>query len=215
LDAVNELPGLSITFVIRNSVQSLFTEKGRLDCSSLDFESLQNLSSPLAEKFLRVTHLLSLIVAALSGPGQDLLWVTDEDAIAANETRVRQLVDTFARVSSHCLHHDLRHLRVATGKQDNGDLSLEDLLSIPDIVAGALSAAIEEMFGKHGTPPSGMFLPPPEHISDKTRRVMDWFADTTQPLRRVTVMIDEVADTHHLRATHLQFHGLRDLFRAS
>jgi hypothetical protein len=165
----------------------------------------------VAEKLLRIIHLLSLLIAGFSAPNQDLLWATDEDAIVANENRVRHLVEAFARVSSHCLPHDRRHLRVATAKQDKGDLSLEDLLALPDLAAGSLSAVLDEMLGTRGAPAKGFWLPPPKVVAEKTRRVLDWFADNTQPLRRLVVAIEEEPVTHKLRATHFRFHGSRDL----
>ena len=74
------------------------------------------LPAPVAEKFMRVVHVLSLLLAGLSAPGQDVLWVTDEDSIAANPARVRHLSDALAFASSRCLTHNLRHLRVATAE---------------------------------------------------------------------------------------------------
>jgi hypothetical protein len=65
---------------------------------------------------MRVVSLLGLLIAGFSAPGQDVLWATDEDAIAANAYRVRLLVDALALVSSNLLDHDLRHLRVATAE---------------------------------------------------------------------------------------------------
>jgi hypothetical protein len=208
----NALPGILITFAVHNAVQSLFVRSGRLDPDTLPIEHLRTLPAVVAEKFMRVIHVLGLLIAGLSGPGQDVLWATDEDAIAANAERVRQLVDALGVVTSNLLPHGMGHLRLATAKQDKGDLSLEDLLSIPDIAAGALSAEVEEMLGNNVVPAGGFYLAPPSQVADKTKRVMDWFADNTQPLRRLVLVIDEVPDTKHLRATHLKFHGLRDAY---
>ena len=211
LESANKLPGLLATFVVANTVKSLFIKGARLKAKALELDVLRTLSPTVAEKLLRIVHLLSFLIAGLSAPGQDLLWVTDEDAIAANAERVKHLVEALARVSSNCLPHALRHLRVATARQDNGDLSVEDLLSIADIAAGGLSTGLETMLGRRGAPLSGFLLPPPADVARKTRSVLDWFSDNTQPLRRIVLMIDEEPATGHLRATHLRFHGSRDL----
>ena len=134
---------------------------------------------------------------------------TDEDAIAANPLRVRHLVNALALVSSNLFDHDLRHLRVATAKQDKGDLSLEDLLAIPDIAAGGLSDALSNMF-VHGAPQGGLEFPRSNAVSAKGRRVLDWFSDNTQSLKRVCLIIDQTPDTRKIRATHIRFQGLRD-----
>lgn len=209
LRAADQLPGLLATFAISKSLGSLFVKDIRLSPAVLELEVLRDLPSSVAEKLLRVVHLLSLLIAGVSAPGQDLLWATDEDSIAANPARVRHLVAALTRVASHCLPHDLRHLRVATANQDKGDLSLEDLLAIPDIAAGALSAALAGMLGTGGAPACGSWLPPSTSISAKAQRATDWFSDNTQALRRLVVLIDEEPGTRALRATKLRFHGSR------
>lgn len=212
LYAADSLRGLSITFAIHKAVGSLFVEKRRLDPSSIPFEPLKTLSPDVAEKFLRITHLLGLLVAGLSGPGQDILWITDEDAIAANPERLKDLANGFGRVCSNCLDHDLGHLRVGTAKQDKGDLSVEDLLSVPDMAAGALSAVIGDAFERRGALRSGIALPPPEGLPRKTRRVVDWFSGSTQPLRRVVVKIDQDPATGRVQASHLRFRDAEDIY---
>jgi hypothetical protein len=92
-----------------------------------------------------------------------------------------------------------------------GDLSLEDLLAIPDIAAGGLSDALSNMFA-HGAPPAGFEFPRSNTASAKGRSVLDWFADNTQPLRRMCVIVDQTPDSQKIRATHIGFHGLRDIF---
>lgn len=210
LESANMIRGMLIVFAIHKGSGSLFGSGDRLDPTTHDFEPLRTLSAPIAEKFMRVVSLLGFLIAGFSAPGQNVLWVTDEDAIAANEYRVRHLVDALALVSSNLLDHDLRHLRVATAKQDKGDLSIEDLLAIPDIAAGGLSDALSAMFA-HGAPPSGFEFPRSNAVSAKGRKVLDWFSDNTQPLKRMCVLIDQTPDTQKIRATHVRFHGLRDL----
>lgn len=213
LETANRLPGLLVTFAFSRAIRSVFAADGNLDTSQLEFAPLREFPAPVAEKFMRVTHVLGLLLAGLSAPGQDVLWVTDEDSIAANPARVRHLCDALAFASSHCLGHSLRHLRVATSKQDSGDLSLEDLLAIPDLAAGALSSAMDSMLGSRGAPPNGFWLPPVQDVLGKTRKVLDWFSDNTQPLRRFVIVVDETP-LRQLQATHLRFHGSRDLLDA-
>jgi len=210
-ESANGIHGILTVFAIHKRSGSLFGSGERLNPATLDFEPLRTLSVPIGEKLIRVVSLLGLLIAGFSAPGQDVLWATDEDAIAANACRVRHLVDALAIVSSNLLNHDLRHLRVATAEQDMGDLSLEDLLAIPDAAAGGLSDALSNMFAE-GAPPVGFEFLPSSTASAKAQRVLDWFADNTQPLRRMCVIIDQAPDTQKLRATHIRFRGLRDIF---
>lgn len=211
LDSANMIRGILNVFAIHKNSGSLFGSGDRLAPTTLSLEPLQALPPPTAEKLMRVVSLLALLIAGFSAPGQDVVWATDQDAIAANACRVRHLVDALAMVSSNLLDHDLRHLRVATAEQDKGDLSLEDLLAIPDIAAGGLSDALSNMFA-HGAPPAGFEFPRSNVASAKGRSVLDWFADNTQPLRRMCVIIDQTPDSRKIRATHVRFHGLRDIF---
>jgi hypothetical protein len=210
LDSANMIPGLLIVFAIHKRSGSLFGSGGKMDPTALEYEPLRVLSAPIAEKLMRVISLLGFLIAGFSAPGQDVLWATDEDAIAANAHRVRHLVDALALITSNLLDHDLRHLRVATAKQDKGDLSLEDLLAIPDIAAGSLSDALSNMF-LHGAPPAGLEFPRSSAVSPKGRQVLNWFSDNSQPLKRMCVLIDQTPDTHKIRATHIRFHGSNDL----
>lgn len=210
-ESANCIRGILTVFAIHKRSGSLFGSGDRLNPATLDFEPLRTLSAPIGEKLMRVVSLLSFLIAGFSAPGQDIFWATDEDAIAANARRVRHLVDALALVSSNLLDHNLRHLRVATAEQDMGDLSLEDLLAVPDVAAGGLSDILSNMFAQ-GAPPAGFEFPRSNAASAKTQSVLDWFADNSQPLRRMCVIVDQPPDSRKIRATHIRFHGLRDIF---
>lgn len=210
VESANMIYGMLIVFAIHKRSGSLFGSGGRFDLTTLDFEPLRTFSAPVAEKLMRVVSLLGLLIGGFSAPGQDVLWATDEDVIAANAPKARHLVDAVALVTSKLLDHDLGRLRVATAKQDKGDLSLEDLLAIPDFAAGGLSDVLTSMFA-HGAPPAGFEFPRSNAGSAKGRSVLDWFSDNAQPLRRMCVIIDQELDTKKLRATHVRFHGTRDI----
>lgn len=211
LNAANMIPGLVVVFAIHKLAGSMFGSGNKLVPASLTFQPLRALPAPVAEKLMRIVHLLGLLIAGFSSPNQDVLWVTDEDGIAANSTRVRYLVDALGLVLSNLLSHRLGNVRVATVNQDKDDLSLEDLLAIPDIAAGCLADVLSAIC-PHGAPPPGFELPRSESASLKARRVLDWYSDNTQPLRRMSIVIDQKAHPSRIRATHLRFHGTRDLF---
>ena len=208
LASANDLRGLLVCFAVQRRIASLFA-LGRLDPSRLEYEPLRRYPAHVAEKVLRVTHLLALLVAGLSGADQDLLWLTDEDPIAATPDHLRTLTDVIGRATADVLPHQMRHLRVATARGDPGDRSVEDLLAIPDLVAGTLAGFLAHILGEHGAPPSGMFLPRPEQMPLKLRELSDWFSDSTQRLSRLVLIIDQTSGGSS-RATHFRFHGSRD-----
>jgi len=87
------------------------------------------------ERALRIVHLASFLVAGLSRADQDLMWITDEDDVCANETQHRALVTLFANISSHYLPHGMRNMRLGTTRSDTGARDVEDLVSIADLAA--------------------------------------------------------------------------------
>lgn len=209
LASANDLRGLLVCFAVQRKIASLFT-RGPLDPSRLEYEPLRGYPAHVAEKVLRVTHLLALLVAGLSAADQDLVWLTDEDPMAPTPGHLRTLTDVIRRATAEVLPHQMRHLRVATARGDPGDRSIEDLLAIPDLVAGMLADLLAYMLGEHGAPPSGMFLARPQRLPVKLRELGDWFSDNTQRLSRLVVIIDETSGGS-LRATHFRFHGSRDV----
>jgi len=71
LETANGLPGLLVTFAFSRAVRSVFSADGPLETSLLEFAPLREFSVPVAEKFMRVVHVLSLLLAGLSAPGQE------------------------------------------------------------------------------------------------------------------------------------------------
>jgi hypothetical protein len=205
LASADDLPGLLACFAVQRKTASLFTP-GRLRPSRLSYEPLRTYPAHIAEKVLRLTHILALLIAGLSAADQDVLWITDEDPIAATPRHLQTLTEVLGRASAAVVPHQMRHLRVATARGDSGDRSVEDLLAIPDLVAGMLADFLARMMAQHAVPPSGMFLARPERLPLKLRALGDWFSDNSQYLRRLVV-----TPTGSLRATHLRFLGSRDV----
>ncbi len=210
LNAANSVPGLIVTILIDKQIQSLFEEKGKLETSAPELKEYSHWDNAVFEKLMRVVHLGSFFLAGLSRPYQDVLWFTDEDAIVANEKRLREFVDIFIRVSSHYLAHKLRHVRIGTTQSDTGSRDIEDLVAVADLVAGALCEILTEYHNIGGLPTSGLMLPPLQSFPKKATEIMDWFADHTQPLKRLVYLIKEEKDTKKLNLEYLRFHGLRD-----
>jgi hypothetical protein len=122
-------------------------------------------------------------------PGQDVMWFTDEDSIAANDDRVCELTQLFAWISSLYLTFTLGRCRCGTSKCDDGSRQIEDFLAVPDMIAGALS----EQLSLKATDPSELsriFWMHRGDFSDKTRSITWWFSDPKKPLKRLIFLID-------------------------
>lgn len=208
LAAANSIPGLLFTVLVDKRIPSVFEDS--LKPRRPEFAGVA-WSRPVFDRMLLTAHFLSFLLTGLSSPGQDVLLLLDEDAFVANEAMHRAFCEVFSTVSGHYLAHDLGRLKVATAKSDTGRRDLEDLLSIPDLAAGALSDTLSRDMRLEGLG-EGIFLPPSRTAaSKKTGQIMRWHADSTQALKRLvlTVFRDDSAGAG-FRTAFLVFHGLRD-----
>lgn len=190
LQAADSIPGVLVTFLVDKDLASMFDESSSLSDQGL----LAHFKPATREKLARVTHLLGLLVAGLSHPGQDLHWFTDDDEIASNEARLRDLIEAFARVSSHVLEHDLGHFRCGTTTAtDPGDRWIEDLTAIPDLAGGALVEVFTHYKNSNSLPtnsPSRLTSPLPGTIAAKTRVLVHWLANANARLAKVALLLD-------------------------
>lgn len=208
LDAANHITGIVITILIDKKIDSLFKKQGHLNMDDPDLKQYSHWTVNTFEKLLRIIHIVSFFLSGLSRPNQDVLWFTDEDEIVANETRLREVVKIFTHISSHYLTYDLGHLRIGTTISDNGTRELEDLVSIADLVAGALSQVIAD-YSKSGINLSNnLIVPISIKTPSKTSEIMLWFNDKNQKLKRLIYEIRSEGDSDMLNLRRWHFHDV-------
>jgi len=98
LNVADQLPGLCVVVAVDRSIRSLFSKGRTIDLSSPELSPYAHYDCGIFERLLRVVHLVSFFVAGLSRPHQDVLWFTDQDAIAANEKRLVELTGIWGNV---------------------------------------------------------------------------------------------------------------------
>lgn len=175
LRIADQLPGVLLTVAISKAAGSMFEPVPKpLPALAARW------SKHVLEHVLRCTHFISFLLAGLSRPGQNVLWVTDEDAIAANESHLRDLTTVLAYVASSYLPHTLNHLRcTTTGIADDGTRAIEDFAALPDLAAGGLAEYLRARMDGLASPPSA-----------KMTTLMQWFCPRRTPLYRVFATID-------------------------
>lgn len=205
LAAADQIPGLLFTVAIDRRVRSVFRAGGTLDRAELPPDFLHWKTTTI-ERAMRVIDLASFLLRGLSCEGQDLLWITDEDEVVANEDRLRVFVKTFGTVSGHYVAHPMGHVRIGTTRSDTGRRDVEDYVAICDLAAGSL----QELLSSGGldaiVQAPSLFVPRRAGLHTKATEVMGWLGDNTQALKRLTFIIDEVPVTGKLRATLLRLH---------
>lgn len=207
LEATNLLSGLLVVILVDKSIKSLFKLSGKIKSSDPEIQSLAHWVPHVAEKLLRICHFTSLFVAGLSRESQDVLWITDQDDIAANAKRHGEFVSAFAHISSHYLPHTLGHLRIATTAADTGSRDVEDFVAVADFAAGAICETLNTYHRMGILPVPGVTLSIPNDIDVKVLRLMNWFSDSRSSLKRLVLAFESLADSTRLRVRHYSFKG--------
>jgi hypothetical protein len=206
LSAADCIPGLLASVIVnKHVIQSLdFSDEERNEIP----QSMVNWPIQTIHKLVFVSHLGSLFVAGLAGRGQDLIWLTDNDDFVANDQRVIALTPFFAGMLSNYLGIDMGHFRLGTTRCDNGDLMIEDLASLPDLVSGALcEIPMRGILPRY----SQVRLSVRDYLPPKAVRILAWLSNIPQGLRRLTFVVDEgdIAGTVRVRALEFSPDGPR------
>ena len=183
LRAADSIPGLLFTVIIEKSLKGTVFDFRSEDAEdpSLKFN---HWSASAFQRFVLMGHFGSLLLSGLSAPMQNVLWFTDEDDLAANDSRIIEGTRALATITSNYLPHTLGHLRYGTTKSDPGNRSIEDLAALPDLAAGALNEIIVS------TPISHLLTPAPQSLSAKTRNIAGWLSESFHTLKKITFVID-------------------------
>lgn len=189
LKAANSIRGLSFSVAINKKCDSLFAERIPLDLNNADFAAYRKWKPAVLEKAFLILHFLGFLLAGLAKSGQNVLWFTDEDNIAANEERIRELTNLFVWITTPYLTFNLGHCRCGTSRCDDGSKQIEDFLAIPDLVAGALAEQLK-ITTEDRPKLSGVFWMHRGDFSDKTKEITWWFSDVRHPLKRLVCIID-------------------------
>jgi hypothetical protein len=209
LHAANSLDGLSFSVVVNKQCDSIFAGRPPLDLKNPQFTPYRKWKANILERAFFIVHTISVLIAGLAVPGQNVMWFTDEDSIAANDERVRELTHIFAWISSLYLTFDLGHFRCGNSKCDDGSRQIEDFLAVPDLIAGSIA---EQMALKAIGPSelNQLFWVRHGHFSEKTSTISWWLSESKWPLKRLVCVIDPRKDgTGHLTSWY-HFYNQKD-----
>jgi hypothetical protein len=196
LEASDEIEGLCLSIGIRKEIKNLYIDKKA-------FESVRNKgvlkgrwSAKSLENMFRIVHFISLVIAGLSKPNQNIYWISDEDEILANPTRSSDVAGLISALTSMYVEHNLGELGVGTTRLDEGDRLEEDFAAVADLAAGAVS----EMLNKVGsTNPSCSFYGNaahelPDYLSKKTEVILAWLGDESRRLKKSILLFEQAKD---------------------
>jgi hypothetical protein len=176
----NLVNGFLLTVVVEKAAGPLFAVQGKTKEELTQLLSDQGFGSwkpAVAEKVLRVTHLAAYLIALLSRDGQKVVWMTDHDAIAPSEPSFMATLRLFSQLLSHYCPHSPSALGGAFPIEE-GTGTYVDLLSAPDLVAGA----VEQYFTRAR---ENSELAP----SESAQSVLRWLSGQGIALKRHVMMI--------------------------
>ena len=148
-----------------------------------------------------VIYLSVFLVSGFSAPGQDVMFIIDEDEVAANVPQLTKLTELFGRAHGSQGGPMMGRLRCGTTKSDDGSLALEDIVAIPDLAAGAIGEVTEVLDRDGAGPLAGMLQRLPAGLTWKTRMIMPWILQEVSALTRMTCIIDGAPGSPKWRAT--------------
>jgi len=134
------------------------------------------------QHMFRIAYSIALLVAGLSRPGQDIHWLSDEDAVFANERSETDTVAVFARLLTMFSPHQLGQVRYGTSASGDEPLFQEDLLAVPDLMCGAtceIFTAVKREFGN--IPQVAARFP---KLASRSQDFLSWYAAGPWPLKR-------------------------------
>lgn len=135
LTFADKIPGLLLTVVVDKKIKSFFSEDSKAMRELLINSGFGEWKPHVAEKLLRITHLMAYIIALLSKEGQKIFWMSDHDSIVeSNDISASRIV------SSLLPEYGRKELGVFGFATPFAERSLMylDALSLTDLTAGAL-----------------------------------------------------------------------------
>ena len=147
------------------------------------------------EQMLRVVNFLSIFMAILTYPGQNVYWISDEDEIFANPVKTldtKRLLESF---TTAYIAHPLGEVGLGTTTIDEEDRFDEDCASIPDLVAGSTAELLTKLIQENGTLPDVPARLP--SLSRKSEIVADWFFSSRHSLAKYGILCSFKGPEHY------------------
>ena len=152
-------------------------------------------------RILTISHFAALFLAGVVRQNQNIMWITDNDNIVANDKFTIQLTNIAASLISTLVDFNLGHFRCGSSSCDSGDNLIEDLLSIPDFASGTLSNQLDTQVSDEY-----VFWVQRGDAKEKQNNLSWWFADSKSPLRKYIFILDPGRTPEKVKASFFHFY---------
>lgn len=196
----NLVPGFLFTLVVDKKISCLFGKNHRKtlidNANDLRDYDLGLWKPDVAEKLLRVVHVGAFLTGLLAHHGQKIFWMSDNDAICANEKLHVNALNLFSRVLANYSRPESGFSLIggaAPFKQR--DIKTLDLLSIADVT----SSSIAHYLSRKDASSSNDF-----GVKGGSEQVLQWLAHDGVGLKKMVVTL-RPAEDGQIYASSLEF----------
>jgi hypothetical protein len=153
--ANNFINGLLVTILVDKRINSTFglnIKENRKEINrQLEAQNMRIWKDKVFLKLLYIIHTISYFSKLLGTKGQKFFWMTDNDSIVANEIMKKSCAQLLVNLMAEYTEPEyFSFFGYATPFEDNREIDFTSLLSISDLVAGAISDYYQntEKYGK-------------------------------------------------------------------
>jgi len=177
LKSANTIPGVLITYVFHKNTGYLFEGE--------EIEWKADWKKNSFEKLLRIANLFSMMVSCLSRSQQNIIWITDNDTIMANDEKQKQARSVVMHIINHYMKHPVSWTHFGTP----GDIASEDILAICDLACGAINELAGSFFAAAGQKCNQPIFWE-NIVQGKAHQILEWYMDDLKhALKRITVLV--------------------------
>lgn len=190
LSLAGAMKGILVTFAVDTRIKYMFAEQF-LEGGDNPFPIKKN----TLEETLRITHFGSQAIMNAFSSKQNIVWFTDSDAIVANEDHeiaFGKLAETLIR-KMFMPNENIGKIGFGVSEVDNGSLEIEDFISIPDLVSGAICETLDRCRENDLRVATKIMINMPK-VSRKTNLICDWLGKIYCPLQKFGVVFDKVGN---------------------
>lgn len=189
LSAALSLHGLLACLAIDKTLRSVIDASGKIDIADPQLEPWRHWKGRQFERMLRVASFVAVLLVGLSRPDQSMCWITDEDEIASNQTQLERLASGLAAMIMGRAPHHISAVECATTVTDSGAFETEDLVTIPDLVGGAVTDLLNAWKDAGVSWSTKLHVPIPDSVQAKARPILNWFSSARGPLTRMLIVV--------------------------
>lgn len=193
----NSVNGILLSVAVNKKLHLDF----KYDDKNEDFLFLSEQKPKNIQRILTISHFAALFLAGVVRKNQNIMWITDNDNIVANDKFTIQLTNIAASLISTLVDFNLGHFRCGSSRCDCGDNLIEDLLSIPDFAAGMLSNQLGTQISDEY-----IFWMQRGDAKEKQNNLSWWFANTRTPLQKYIFILDPGSVSAKVKTSFFHFY---------